>query len=458
MPLKTTLLALTLGLMSCSQTAKIQVLSSLPNTDSLLIEKEISFGQNTKTNAEIIKISAADTCQTVQGVGAALTHASAWVFNHNLTAAKRDSVFRQLFTPAGIGINYTRLAVGASDFSFNFFSYSDTEDFTLSNFSIAEDRKDVIPMLKEILVLNPDLQIMATPWSPPAWMKTNNSMVGGKLRPDCYDVYADYLIKYIEAYKQEGISIHTMTVQNEPEFGTAAYPCMDMTAEEQKVFIRDHFGPRLKASGLQTKIVLFDHNCDNPDYPISIMNDAKTKEYVDGSGFHLYKGHISALCKVHEAHPDRNIYFTEQSGGGWAPDFEQNVRWYVGELFAGAMNCWSKNALLWNLALDENNGPKNSGCQDCFGVLEINKSGEIKNHAEYYAIGHYGKYIQPNAKRLLANGDTLKGTAFLNPDGTMVYMGVYYGSEAKEISFQADKKQFSYTFKPGEVVTLKWTR
>lgn len=458
MHLKTTLLALTLGLMSCSQTSKIQVLSSLPGTDSLLVEKEtVLVKKKIKNSNDIIRILATDTCQTVHGVGAALTHASAWVFHHNLTHAKRDSIFRELFTPKGIGINYTRLAVGASDFSFNFFSYSETEDFTLSNFSIDEDRKDVIPMLKEILAINPDLQIMATPWSPPAWMKTNKSMIGGKLRPDCFDVYADYLIKYIEAYKKEGINIHTMSVQNEPEFGTAAYPCMDMTAEEQKVFIRDHFGPKLKASGLHTKIVLFDHNCDNPDYPISIMNDAQAKEYVDGSGFHLYKGHISALCKVHEAHPDRNIYFTEQSGGEWAPDFVQNVRWYVGELFAGAMNCWSKNALLWNLALDENNGPKNTGCQDCFGVVEIDKSGEIKKHAEYYAIAHYGKYIQPNARRLMANGDAVKGAAFLNPDGTMVYMGVNYGSEVKKIYFQTDKKLFSYTFKPGEVVSIKWT-
>ena len=247
-----------------------------------------------------------------------------------------------------------------------------------------------------------------------------------------------------------------MTVQNEPEFGTAAYPCMDMTADEQKAFIRGHLGPKLQAAGLDTKIVLFDHNCDNPDYPISILNDSLAKQYVDGSGFHLYKGNVTALCKVHEAHPDRNIYFTEQSGGAWAPDFDQNLRWYVGELFVGAMNCWSKNALLWNLALDENNGPKNFGCQDCYGVVEINKAGEVKKHAEYYALAHYGKYIQPNAKRLVSSGDAVKGAAFLNPDGTMVYMAVYYGDKDKEVQIQADKKNFSYTFKPGEVVTFKW--
>lgn len=454
--MKFNIIALSLMLISCSTTDKIEVISSLPNTDTLLLKKEINFGKDLKKDTEIIRISGNDTCQTMLGVGAALTHSSAYVFNHNLTPEKRDSLFKVLFTPEGIGINYTRLCVGASDFSFNLFSYSETEDFSLSNFSIDEDKKDVIPMLKEILAINPNLQIMASPWSAPGWMKTNGSMVGGKLRVDCYDVFADYLIKYIEAYKSEGITIHTMTVQNEPEYGTAAYPCTDMTAEEQKVFIRDHFGPKLKASGLKTKIVLFDHNCDNPDYPISILNDAKAKEYVDGSGFHLYKGDIKALCKVHEAHPDRNIYFTEQSGGGWAPDFDQNVRWYVGELFAGAMNCESKNALVWNLALDENHGPKNFGCQDCNGVVEVSTKGNIKMNAEYYAIGHYGKMVQPGAKRLISTGDVLKGVAFRNPDGTLVYMAVYYGNLSKEIIIQSDKKTFSYIFKPGEVATFKW--
>lgn len=444
-------------LSACASLDKIQVISSLPDTDSLLVNKEVSFAKTFEKSLPILKIETAQKCQTVEGVGAALTHASAYVFNHNLTAQQRDSLFKELFTPQGIGLNYTRLCIGASDFAFKLFSYSEKEDFTLSNFSIAEDYKDVIPMLKEILAINPHLQIMATPWSPPAWMKTNNSMVGGKLRTECYDVFADYLIKYLQAYDKEGITIQTLSVQNEPEFGTAAYSCMDMNAEEQKVFIRDHFGPKLKASGLLTKIILFDHNCDNPDYPISILNDSVARQYADGSGFHLYKGEISALCKVHEAHPDKNLYFTEQSGGAWAPDFDQNVRWYAGDLIAGAMNCWSKNVLVWNLALDENFGPKNYGCQDCFGLVEISSKGKIKNNAEYYALGHYGKVVQQGATRLVSAGEDIKGVAFENPDGTFAYLGVYHGKAPKEIVVQTENKSFSYTFKPGEVVSFKWS-
>lgn len=455
---KTTILALavTIVLSSCSANKNISILSSLPdNSDSLHIEKQISFAKSATGHADVI-IHENQTAQTVEGVGAALTHASAYVFNKNMTPAKRDSLFRVLFTPEGIGINYTRLCVGASDFATDLFSYSEAEDFTLSNFSIARDETDVLPMLKEMLAINPDMQIIASPWSPPAWMKTNGSMVGGKLRPDCYSVYADYLIKFIEAYQERGIKIHGLTVQNEPEFGTAAYSCMDMTAEEQKIFIRDHLGPKMTAKKMDTKIILFDHNCDNPGYPISIMNDPEAKKYVAGSGFHLYKGEISALCTVHDAHPDKDLYFTEQSGGGWAPDFDQNIRWNVGELIIGAMNCWSKNVLLWNLALDENHGPKNFGCQDCYGVVHVNTDGSIVKKAEYYALGHYGKYVQPNALRLVSEAKDLKGAAFKNPDGSLVYMAVYYGKTSREMQIQCGEKQFSYTFRPGEVVTFKF--
>lgn len=452
------LMAVVLIMAACSNnTAKIEVLSSLPDTDQLLVASEMEFRKITDSaSMSMVHIYTDRACQEMDGVGAALTHASAWVFKNNLSAEKRDSLFRVLFTPEGIGINYTRLCVGASDFSSELFSYSEAEDFSLSNFSIDRDREDVIPMLKEILAINPGLQIMASPWSPPAWMKTNGSMVGGKLRTDCYDVFADYLIKYVEAYRAEGITINSLTMQNEPEYGTAAYPCMDMTAEEQKIFLRDHLGPKMEAAGITTKVVLFDHNCDNPGYPIHILNDTVARKYAAGSGFHLYRGEVSAMCEVKEAHPDKDLYFTEQSGGGWAPDFDQNVRWYTGTLFAGAMNCWSKNVLLWNLALDENDGPKNFGCQNCWGVVRVKSDGTVEMNAEYYAIGHYGKFVQPGASRLESVAEDLSGVAFKNPDGSLVYLGVYYGKADKQFAIHAGEKQFVYTFRPGEVVTFKF--
>lgn len=434
----------------------VTIWSSIPSDKEQLLIKGSTGFVSESVLAETVTIFPDEERQTVDGVGAALTHASAYVFNRNLSPGRRDSLFRVLFTPEGIGMNYTRLCVGASDFASEIFSYSESEDFSLSNFSIAKDQEDVIPMLKEILAINPGLQIMASPWSPPAWMKTNGSMIGGKLRPDCYNVYADYLIKYIQAYAAEGITIHSMTVQNEPEYSTAAYPCMDMTAEEQKVFIRDHLGPKMQTAGISTKIVLFDHNCDNPGYPIHILNDSVARKYAAGSGFHLYKGDIKALCEVKTAHPDKDLYFTEQSGGGWAPDFDQNVRWYAGNLIAGAMNCWSRNVLLWNLALDENHGPKNFGCQDCYGVVTVRSDGTIDHNGEYYALGHYGKAVQAGAKRLESKADGLSGVAFKNPDGSLVYLAVYYGTSNRPYKISDGKRIFEYTFRPGEVATFKF--
>jgi glucosylceramidase len=432
----------------------VSFLSSKPESKQLHITGKIDLIEKPTAKASKINIDLTQSCQTMDGVGAALTHASAFVLNKNLKPEKRDSLLRELLTPEGIGINYTRLCVGASDFAPDLFSYSETEDFSLSNFSIARDKTDVIPVLKEMLKIKPSLQIMASPWSPPGWMKTSGSMVGGKLKPACYGVYADYLIKYIQAYAAEGITINSMTVQNEPEYGTAAYSCMDMTAEEQKIFIRDFLGPKMKQNNLTTKIVLFDHNCDNPGYPIQILNDSVARQYVAGSGFHLYNGEIDALCKVKEAHPDKDLYFTEQSGGGWAPDFEENVRWYTGHLFAGAMNCWSKNVLLWNLALDENDGPKNFGCQNCWGVVRVKTDGTVEKNAEYYAIGHYGKFVQPGAKRLASTSEGISGVAFQNPDGSVVYLGVNFGKEDKKVVVIAGEKMFEYIFGAGEVVTF----
>lgn len=450
------LLGIALLFAACAEKKpSVQIWSSVPQNNALLVESKI----NLVTSAESV---IADTAflfpdqlgQIMDGVGAALTHSSAIVFHRNLSAERRDSLFRVMFTPKGIGINYIRLCIGASDFAPDIFSYSEYEDFTLSNFSIDRDREDVLPMLKEILAINPGLQIMASPWSPPAWMKTSGSMIGGQLRRECYSVYADYLIRYIQAYAAEGITIHSLTVQNEPEYYTAAYPCMKMTAEEQKIFIRDYLGPKMREQQINTKIVIFDHNCDNPGYPIYILNDSIARQFIAGSGFHLYRGEISAMCEVKEAHPDKDLYFTEQSGGGWAPDFDQNLRWYTGVLFAGAMNCWSRNVLLWNLALDENDGPKNFGCQNCWGVVRITSEGVITHNAEYYAIGHYGKAVQPGAHRIVSKADGLTGVAFRNPDNTLVYLAVHYGSEARTFVITDGTRTFNYTFQPGEVTTF----
>jgi glucosylceramidase len=437
---------------------EVRILSSYPTSSKMFVERKAQLQKIGKASGDSgsIAISFNQKNQLMDGVGAALTGSSAIVFKHNLKADKRRLLFEELFTPKGIGMEYVRLTIGASDFSRRSFSYCDEVDSTLAKFSLAEDELEVIPIMKEILAVNPKVKIMASPWSPPGWMKTSNSMVGGSLKRDCYDVYARYLIKYVVEMRKRGISIDAITVQNEPEYGTAKYPCMLMSAEEQKVFVRDYLGPKLKAQKEKLKIILFDHNCDNPSYPISILNDKQARQYIAGSGFHHYAGNVDALCTVHNAHPDKDLYFTEQSGGGWAPNFSDNVQWYTGHLMVGAMRCWSKNLLLWNLALDENDGPKNNGCPNCWGIVRVKTDGTVERNAEYYSLGHYGRFVRQGAARVTSDAGRVDNVAFVNPNGEKVVIAANRSDKPQQVTFTFGGKMVRHTFEPHEVSTFVW--
>ncbi|HOW31258.1 MAG TPA: glucosylceramidase, partial [Bacteroidales bacterium] len=309
------------------------------------------------SNWPVINIDTTVAYQAMEGFGAALTGSSAYLINKKLTSAGRKDLLEDLFdTVSGIGISYLRLTMGASDFSLSDFTYDDvtsgSSDFNLDNFSLNRDLEDVVPVMKEIASLSPRIRLMGTPWSPPAWMKTNGSLKGGKLRTDCYGVYADYFVRYIQAMESQGISIASVTPQNEPLYYTANYPCMEMQSGEQAEFIRNHLGPKFAANSILTKIIIYDHNWDNTNYAISILNDAAARQYIAGSAFHAYAGDVSAMGIVHNAHPDKDLYFTEISGGAWATDFASNLVWNVQNIFIGTAKNWSRSALLWNLALD----------------------------------------------------------------------------------------------------------
>ncbi|HEY8920107.1 MAG TPA: glycoside hydrolase, partial [Chitinophaga sp.] len=357
-------------------------------------QKDIDITSGVPSAAAVINIDFTKKLQEVDGFGAALTGSSAYVIN-KLNTTQRKQLLQDLFDPQqGIGISYLRLTMGASDFSLADFTYDDLPagqtDPGLTHFSIENDKADVLPVLKAIKELAPDLQLMATPWSAPAWMKDNGKLAGGRLKPEWYATYANYFVKYLQAMQQEGITINTITPQNEPLF-EAKYPSMYMDAAMQAAFIKDHLGPAFQKNKLNTGIIVYDHNWDHPEYPINILNDAQARQYITGSAFHAYAGQVSAMTQVHAQHPDKGLYFTEVSGGAWATDFASNLDWNMSNLFIGAMNNWSKTTLLWNLALDSNSGPRNGGCQDCRGVVTIASGGNITYNVEYYAIGHLSK-------------------------------------------------------------------
>ncbi len=412
--------------------ARISVWLTYPSRAFLFSSVSPITFKKTTTTLSKITVDTTTRYQTMDGFGYTLTGGSAQLMKQKLTPANRTALLRELFLREsnGIGISYLRISIGASDLDANVFSYNDLAagqtDVDLENFSLDPDRVNLIPVLKEILALSPNIKIMGSPWSPPKWMKTNNAVKGGSLKTEYYPVYAKYFVKYIQGMAAEGITIDAITIQNEPEH-PGNTPSMAMTSSEQNVFIKSHLGPAFAAAGITTKIILFDHNCDHPNYPIAILNDPVTKPMVDGSAFHMYLGDISALSTVHDAHPDKNVYFTEQWTSGQG-DFGGDLRWHVKTLVVGAPRNWSRNVLEWNLAADENFDPhtNDGGCSLCQGAITINSgSGAVSRNVSYYIIAHASKLVPPGSIRVSSNIiDGLHNVAYLTPAGKKVLIVV----------------------------------
>ncbi|MFK7934611.1 MAG: glycoside hydrolase family 30 beta sandwich domain-containing protein [Saprospiraceae bacterium] len=418
----------------------------------------------TVTDADVnITIEEGTAYQTMEGFGAALTHSSAFVIQTHLEEAEQNQLLEDLFdTENGIGISYIRLTIGASDFSIADFTYNDLaageSDIAQNNFNLSMEDEYLIPLLQKILTINPAIKIMASPWSAPAWMKENETLKGGgHLKTDFQASYANYFIKYIQAMEAKNIPIHAITIQNEPLYA-APYISMEMSAAEQKSFIRDHLGPQFEANNITTKIIIYDHNWDDINYPLEILNDAATKPYIAGTAFHCYAGDVSAMSQVYNAHPDAGIYFTECSGGDFAPDYGANLSWNSENLLMGATRNWAKAVLFWNLALDENSGPKNGGCDDCRAVVTINSSTKtVTKNEEYVLLGHITKFVQSGAKRIEtrnARGEDISQVAFKNPTGSIVVVVFNHKEEPQKVQFQYQQDDFNYEIESGMLATF----
>ncbi|HMP31981.1 MAG TPA: glucosylceramidase, partial [Saprospiraceae bacterium] len=316
-----------------------------------------------------IEIDLGTSYQEIDGFGYTMTGGSAYLISQ-MEETVQESLIEDLFSCTNNTgcINYLRLSIGASDLDENVYSYNDLPegmtDPELKLFSIQKDSLYLLPLLKKIIKINPDIKFLATAWSPPVWMKSNQNTIGGSLLNKYYDTYALYFLKYIQAMQKNGVSITALTLQNEPEHG-GNNPSMLMSSNEQSIFIKNHLGPLLKKNNITTKIVIWDHNCDNIAYPISILNDSITRKYIDGSAFHLYAGVIDNLSKVKELHPDKNIYFTEQWTGAKG-DFGGDLMWHMKNVIIGSIRNHSKIVLEWNLANDPNYEPHtHGGCTEC---------------------------------------------------------------------------------------------
>ncbi|MBN9385188.1 MAG: glucosylceramidase [Chitinophagaceae bacterium] len=421
--------------------------------------QRLMFG-NTGSGGLTILVDSTKTYQTIDGFGYAFTGGSAYLINR-MPTTDRDALLKELFLTDSnrIGVSYLRVSIGASDLSANVFSYDDAgspaaPDTNLAQFDLSADRYDLIPVLKQILALAPGIKILGSPWSAPLWMKSNNNSVGGTLLPGYYDVYARYFVRYIQAMKAEGIPIDAVTPQNEP-MNPLNNPSMTLTAEQEADFVKNHLGPAFQAAGITTKIIAFDHNCENPGYPLAVLGDADARNFLDGSAFHLYGGDISALTQVHNAYPSKNVYFTEQWVGG-PSHFGGDLGWHVKNLIIGAPRNWSRNVLEWNLANDPDYQPHTQGgCGNCLGALTIGAS--VSRNVSYYIIAHASKFVRPGSVRVDSNiPGSLQNVAFVTPDGkkVLIVLNDSGGQQAFNIQFKGKIVQVSLD--GGAVGTFVW--
>lgn len=460
--LMSTFLLLIIPVKACTQNVE-QVSWYLTKPDkSALLQKQIALTpENSSENIKAtIDVDETEIYQSMDGFGFALTGGSAILINA-MDPEPRRKLINELFVnnENSIGVSYLRISIGASDLSDRVFSYNDLgggeTDPEMKKFSLEPEKKDLIPVLRQILEINPDIKILGSPWSPPVWMKTNGKSKGGSLKPEFYDAYALYFVKYIKGMKEEGVRIDAITVQNEP-LHPGNNPSMYMPADEQAVFIRESLGPAFKRAGIDAKIIIYDHNANRVDYPIQVLNDPEARKYVDGAAFHMYEGNVEDISEVHKAYPDKNLYFTEQWVG--APgNFGNDLRWHVKTLIIGAVRNWCKNIIEWNLASDPKQNPHTEGgCTECLGAVTIDGNSVILNPA-YYIIAHASKFVVPGSVRIKSDiPGSLPNVAFRTPTGEMVLIVLNDSDKSQEFQICYRNKSIKAGLNSGSVATFIW--
>lgn len=416
--------------------------------------------------ADDIEVDLATRYQRMLGFGASITDASAWLIQQRMSAPQRAALLQELFgrSDNGLGLGFTRLTIGASDFSRHHYSLDDPPDGSpdpeLRHFSIAPNLEDVVPVTRQALAINPRLQVMASPWSAPGWMKSHGSLIKGTLRPEYYDAFARYLLKYVDAYAAEGIPVFALTLQNEPDFEPGDYPGMRLNAPERARVIGEHLGPMIARRGNGPLIFDWDHNWDKPQEPMAVLSDPVAAPYVAAVAWHCYGGDVAAQSPVHDAFPDKDAYMTECSDGTWEPVRSGGLPMQARQLIVQATRHWARGVLFWNLALDEKGGPHAGGCDTCIGVVTIDSrtGGVTRNHG-YYALAHASRFVRPDAWRVASTATTagLDNVAFQNADDASVVLIVTNTDPGpREFSVRQHDLRFRYRMPARSVATFRW--
>ncbi len=435
------------------------------------------FSDKSNMSPNTITLDPSIKYQSMDGFGAAITGSTCYNLM-KMNQADRTKFLTETFSEKdGMGMSYIRIAIGCSDFSLSEYTCWDTpgiENFGLQN----EEKKYILPVLKEILAINPSVKILGSPWTPPKWMKVNNltelkphdSWTSGQLNPAHYDNYATYFVKWLQAFQAEGIKVAAVTPQNEPlNRGNSA--SLYMTWQEQQAFVKQALGPKLKAAGLTTQIYAFDHNynydnvADQNDYPIKMYNDPEAAAFITGAAYHNYGGDKAELLDIHSQRPDKELIFTETSIGEWndGRNLEKRLMEDMGEVALGTVNNWSRAVIVWNLMLDTEKGPnRDGGCQTCYGAVDINSANykTITRNSHYYIVGHLSAVVKPGATRIATSGYTAEGltySAFQNKDGSYAAVLLNNSAEQRKITLSDGKKHFSYEVPAKSVVSYRWT-
>ncbi len=410
--------------------------------------------------------------QAMTGFGASMTDSAAYVLSTKLRPRVRRAIMRELFSPVdGIGLSVLRQPMGASDFAVGrAYSYDDQPagktDPDLSEFSIRHDRAYILPRLRQARALNTRLTFMASPWSAPGWMKDTDSMITGSLLPRYHQAYADYFAKFVKAYRRAGIPTHYVTMQNEPLYEPADYPGMEVLPDQAGAFIAGHLGPTLAREGLDVKILGYDHNWEITDYPEALYADPRVAGQLAGTAWHCYAGEVVAQSVSHNNYPHAQAFHSECSGGDWQGSEQTAFELTMASVIGGPRN-WGQSVVLWNLALDENNGPFIGGCTSCRGVVTVHDDGTVTKEPDYWALGHASRFVKPGAVRIgssvhpsAARADTaergLTNAAFTNSDGSQVLVAHNATSRRLEFDVQLGDGHFVAALAPGAAATYRW--
>jgi glucosylceramidase len=449
---------------SALELKSVELYVTAPDSLKMMKMPQLSFVEliQPEEHAATIMLDPGKTFQTIVGFGGAITDAAAETF-YKLPKAKQDELINAYFSlDQGIGYSLCRTHINSCDFSSESYAYAPEGDKELKNFSIQHDMKFRIPLIKAALAkADGKMQMFASPWSPPSWMKDNNNMLhGGKLKPEFNQSWADYYVRFLQEYKNEGIKFWGMTIQNEPMAVQTWESCI-YTAEEERDFVKTYLGPTLAKSPFSnTKLIIWDHNRGLMYQRAKVVyDDPDASKYVWGTGFHWYTGDHFDNVKLHqEAFPDKNMLFTE--GCVYPFNYDSIHEWHWGETYGKSLindlNNGAAGWVDWNILLDETGGP-NHVSNFCYApVIGNTKTGELIYMNSFYYLGHFSKFIRPGAKRIAcsSNDDDLLATSFLNPDGTIATVIQNSTKLAKEFFVWIDQKAIKTTSPANSIITV----